>query len=88
MRNFDLVPRVHHLRRADYRKKVYCHVIGDCVIRAAMIASALKFRCCPNRLSFTGALQAIEEFAAYLRRHSGRYPEQWECVLQTIAKLT
>ncbi|RCS44658.1 hypothetical protein DTL42_17195 [Bremerella cremea] len=75
-------------RTVTVRQEIHCHLIGYNIVRAAMIASALKFQRCPNRLSFTGSLQAIEEFAASLRRRSGRYREQWECVLRTIAELT
>ncbi|PQO28701.1 hypothetical protein [Blastopirellula marina] len=70
------------------RQEIHCHLISDNIVRAAMVASALKFQRCPNKLSFTRALQAIDQFAAYLRRRSGRYLEPWECVLRTIAKLT
>ncbi|RCS40793.1 hypothetical protein DTL42_25895 [Bremerella cremea] len=41
-----------------------------------------------EQAEFYRSLQAIEEFAASLRRHSGRYIAPWECVLRTIAKLT
>ena len=73
---------------AMVRKEIHCHLIGYNIVRAAMIASALKFQHCPNRPSFTGALQAINQFAASLRRRSGRYREQWKYVPRTIAKLT
>ncbi|PQO40728.1 hypothetical protein C5Y97_05790 [Blastopirellula marina] len=73
---------------AMVRQEIHCHLIGYNIVRAAMIASALKFQCCPTKLSFTGALQAIDQFAASLRRRSGRYLEPWECVLQTISELT
>ncbi len=54
------------------RKEIHCHMIGNNLVRAAMLASALKFGCCPSRLSFTGAMQAMEEFASSMRLHSGR----------------
>jgi len=91
LRSLKTQMTMEHLRcktPAMVRKEVHCHLIGYNIVRAAMIASALKFRSSPNRLSFTGALQAIEEFASYLRRISNRYAEQWECALQTIAQLT
>ncbi|WP_146118781.1 hypothetical protein [Blastopirellula marina] len=55
---------------AMVRKEIHCRLIGYNIVRAAMIASALKFQRCRNRLSFTGALQAVDQFAAYLRRRS------------------
>ncbi|PQO37196.1 hypothetical protein DTL21_04390 [Bremerella cremea] len=79
---------IEKLRRAMVRKEIHCHLIGYNIVGAAMIGSALKSQRRPNRLSFTGSLQASEEFAAYLSRRSGRYCEQWECLLRTIAKLT
>lgn len=48
------------------RKEIHCHLIGYNLIRAAMLASALKFRLSPTRLSFAGAMQAIEEYASSL----------------------
>ena len=48
----------------------------------------LKFHLCPTQLSFTGAMQALEEFASCIRHRSGRYAEQWESLLQTISELT
>lgn len=69
-------------------KEVLCHLIGYNIVHAAIIAAALKFQRCLNKLSFTGTLQAIEEFASYLRRRASRYLEHWECVLTTIAQIT
>ncbi|QDV64127.1 IS4 family transposase [Crateriforma conspicua] len=69
------------------RKEVHCHLIGYNLIRAAMIASALKFRLSPTRLSFTGAMQALEEFAASLRLCGGRSQQQWKNLLETISEL-
>ena len=48
----------------------------------------LKFHLCPTQLSFTGAMQALEEFASCIRHRSGRYAEQWESLLKTISELT
>ena len=53
-----------------------------------MLASALKFELCPTRLSFAGAMQAVEEFASCIRLRSGRQAEQWENLLSTISELT
>lgn len=70
------------------RKEIHCHMIGFNLVRAAMLASALKYGLCPTRLSFTGAMQALEEFASSLRLQSGRRKEQWENLLETISELT
>ncbi|MCD0463181.1 IS4 family transposase [Roseiconus lacunae] len=70
------------------RKEIHCHMIGYNLVRAAMLASALKFHLCPTRLSFTGAMQALEEFASCIRLRSGRSAEQWESLLETISELT
>lgn len=91
LRSLKTQMTMEHLRcetPAMVRKEIHCHLIGYNIIRAAMIASALKFQRSPTRLSFTGALQAIAEFACCLRQRSARYLEHWECVLRTIAQLT
>lgn len=69
------------------RKEIYCHLIGYNVVRAAMLASALKFKACPVKLSFKGAMQAVEEFGATLRLRSGRRAAQWESLLATINEM-
>jgi hypothetical protein len=69
------------------RKEIHCHLIGYNVIRAAMLASALRYRLCPTRLSFTGARQAIEEFASSLHLRAGWIERQWWNVLKTISEL-
>jgi putative transposase len=69
------------------RKEIHCHLIGYNVIRAAMLASALRYRLYPTRLSFTGARQAIEEFASSLHLRSGWIEKQWWNVLKTISEL-
>jgi putative transposase len=69
------------------RKEVHCHLIGYNLIRAAMLASALKFRLSPTSLSFTGAMRAVEEFAASLRLGGTRHDQQWDSLLETIAGL-
>jgi hypothetical protein len=70
------------------RKEIHCHMIGYNLVRAAMLASSLKHGLCPTRLSFTGAMQALEEFASSLRLQSGHRKEQWENLLETISELT
>ena len=69
------------------RKEIHCHLIGYNLIRAAMLASALWYRLSPTRLSFTGAMQAIGEFASTLRVRAGRIEKQWWSVLKTISEL-
>ncbi len=70
------------------RKEIHRHRIGYNLVRAAMLASALKFHLCPNQLSFTGAMQALGEFASCVCLRSGRQSEQWENMLETISELT
>ena len=66
----------------------FSHLISYNLVRAAMVASALRFVIEPEKLSFTGAMQALEEFAATLRLQSGRQSTQWNNLLQTIRELT
>ena len=102
LRNIDLVARAHHLRKVDFRRGLKQGYLDQIVayhrperpswmgkeVRAAMLVSALKIHLCPTQLSFTGAMQALEEFASCIRHRSGRYAEQWESLLQTISELT
>ncbi|TWU17174.1 hypothetical protein Pla52o_53490 [Novipirellula galeiformis] len=53
------------------RKEIHCHMIAYNVVRCVMFASALRFKLCLSRLSFTDAMQTVEEFAASLRLGSG-----------------
>lgn len=69
------------------RKEIHCHMIGYNLVRAAILASALKFTLCPTRLSFTGAMQAVEEFAAALRLGPGQRNDQWANLLATISEI-
>lgn len=91
IRSLKTQMQMDHLRCKSpqmVRKEIHCHMIGYNLVRAAMLASALKFRLCPSRLSFTGAMQALEEFASSLRLQSGRRSEQWANLLETISELT
>jgi len=91
IRSLKTQMQMDHLRCMSpqmVRKEIHCHMIGYNLVRAAMLASALKFRLCPSGLSFTGAMQALEEFASSLRLRSGRRNEQWENLLETISELT
>jgi hypothetical protein len=69
------------------RKEIHCHMIGYNLVRAAMLASALRFNLCPSQLSFAGAMQAVEEFAASLRLGSSRREEQWDNLLEVISEI-
>ena len=91
IRSLKAQMQMDHLRCKSpqmVRKEIHCHMIGFNLVRAAMLASALKFKLCPSRLSFTGAMQAVEEFASSLRLQSGRRAEQWANLLETISELT
>lgn len=68
------------------RKEVHCHLIGYNLVRASMIASALRFSWKPTRLSFTNAMQAFEDFATSIRLQAGRVKAQWNTLLQTTAE--
>ena len=91
IRSLKTQMQMDHLRCKSpsmVRKEIYCHLVGYNAVRMAMLASALKFTICPSKLSFTGAMQALEEFGASLRLHSaGRRDQQWENLLTTISEL-
>ena len=70
------------------RKEIHCHMIGYNLVRSAMLASALGFNLCPSQLSFTGAMQALEEFAASLRLGaSSSCGRQWDNLLTVISEI-
>lgn len=69
------------------RKEIYCHMIGYNLVRCAMLASALKSKLNPWQLSFTGAMQALEEFAASLRLGTTGCDQQWSNLLDAISEL-
>lgn len=69
------------------RKEIHCHMIGYNLVRAAILASALRFNLCPTQLSFTGAMQALEEFAASLRLGSAPTERQWDNLLTVISEI-
>lgn len=90
IRSLKTQMQMDHLRCKSpqmVRKEIHCHMIGYNLVRCAILASALKFALCPSQLSFTGAMQALEEFAASLRLGSGRREEQWENLLAVISEL-
>jgi len=90
IRSLKTQMKMEHLRCQSpqmVRKEIHCHMIGYNLVRAVMLASALRFQLCPTELSFTGAMQSLEEFASCIRLRSGRYAEQWESLLKTISEL-
>ncbi|EAQ77970.1 IS4 family transposase [Blastopirellula marina] len=90
IRSLKIQMQMDHLRcksPAMVRKELHCHMIGYNLVRAAMLATALKFQLPPWRLSFNGALQAVEEFAAALRWNPKQRDPQWSNLLQTIRQL-
>ncbi|WP_052031446.1 IS4 family transposase [Novipirellula maiorica] len=90
IRSLKTQMQMEHLRCKSpqmVRKEIHCHMIGFNLVRAAMLASALKFNLCPANISFTGTMQALEEFAACLRLRSGRTAQQWDNLLESIAEL-
>jgi putative transposase len=90
IRSLKTQMQMDHLRCKSpqmVRKEIHCHMIGYNLVRAAILASALTYQRCPSELSFTGAMQAVEEFASVLRLRSGRRIEQWESLLETISEL-
>jgi hypothetical protein len=81
---------MEHLRcqsSSMVRKAIHCHLIGCNLFRTAMLASVLRYRLSPTRLSVTGVMQAIEEFASTLRVRAGRIERQWWNVLMAISDL-
>lgn len=69
------------------RKEIHAHMIGYNLVRAAVLASALRFNLSPSKLSFTGAMQAVEEFAASLRLGQARHAQQWDNLLKVISEM-
>ena len=59
------------------RKEVHYHMIGYNLVRLAMLTSALKFRTSPTKLSFTGAMRALEDFVSSLRLGGSQSTQQW-----------
>jgi hypothetical protein len=90
IRSLKTQMQMDHLRCQSpqmVRKEIHCHMIGYNLVRAAMLATALKFHLHPCQLSFTGAMQALEEFASSLRHGSQKQDGQWESLLEIISEL-
>ena len=91
IRSLKTQMQMDHLRCKSppmVRKEIHCHMIGYNLVRGAMLAAALKFELAPCQLSFSGAMQAVEEFASSLRLGSQNHLAQWDCMLKTISELT
>ena len=69
------------------RKEVHCHMIGYNLVRASMVACSLRSRRSVEQLSFTNAMQVLEEFANCLRLKLPRVRDQWKLLLETIAEV-
>ena len=85
IRSLKTQMQMDHLRCKSpqmIRKEIHCHMIGFILVRAAILAAALRFHLCPTRINFTGAMQALEEFASSLRLQSGRAQSQWTIYLK------
>lgn len=90
IRSIKTQMQMEHLRcksPQSVRKEIHCHLIGYNLVRAIIIASALKYQLSPANLSFTGAMQALEEFATTLRTKAGRQDEHWENLLKSISEI-
>ena len=90
IRSLKTQMQMDHLRCKSpkmVRKEILCHMIGYNLVRCTMLASALKFSLRPWQLSFTGAMQALEEFAASLRLASQLCDQQWHNLLETISEI-
>jgi putative transposase len=91
IRSLKTQMQMEHLRcksPATVRKEIHCHMIGYNLVRAAMLASALRFNLLPSQISFTGAMEAIEEFAASLRNQTEHRTALWKHLLITISEIT
>jgi hypothetical protein len=90
IRSLKTQMQMEHLRCKSpsmVRKEITCHMVGYNLVRATMIASALNAGIPPHSISFTGAMQAIEEFAASLRYTSQDKERRWLKLLESIAKI-
>ncbi len=62
-------------------------MIGCNLVRAAVLATALRFALCTSQLSVTGAMQAVKEFAASLRFGTSKRDAQRDNLLRSISEL-
>lgn len=90
IRSLKTQMQMDHLRCKSpqmVRKEIHCHMIGYNLVRCAMLASALKFGLQPWQLSFTGAMQLVEEFAASLRYAPNGHIAQWNNLLLALSEM-
>lgn len=90
IRSIKTQMQMDHLRCKSpsmVRKEIHCHLIGFNLVRRVIAVSARKFRWKPTQLSFSNALQALEEFAASLRLRARYAKQHWDNLLQTIAEI-
>ncbi len=90
IRSLKTQMQMDHLRCKSPKmvhKEILCHMIGYNLVRCAILASALTYDLRPWQLSFTGAMQALEEFAASLRLATQPSDNQWNNLLKTISEI-
>jgi len=90
IRSLKTQMQMEHLRckrPSMVHKEITCHMIGYNLVRATMMAAALKAETQPHLISFTGAMQAIEEFAASLRYVGRSKQQRWQQMLESIAEI-
>jgi hypothetical protein len=90
IRSLKTQMQMEHLRckrPSTVRKEISCHMIGYNIVRATMAASALTTGVAPHLISFTGAMQAIDEFAASLRYRTQDKLRRWQQMLEAVAEI-
>lgn len=90
IRSIKTQMQMEHLRCKSptmVRKEIHCHLIGFNLVRRVIAISARKFRWNPTQLSFTNALQALEEFATSLRLRARYARQHWDNLLRTVAEI-
>ncbi|WP_236696780.1 IS4 family transposase [Rhodopirellula islandica] len=91
IRSLKTQMQMDHLRckkTSSIRKEIHAHMIGYNLVRSAILAASLRFDRCPSKLSFTGAMQSLEDYGNYLRLGSGEPDKQWSSMLKTISELS
>lgn len=90
IRSLKTQMQMEHLRchsPSMVRKEIHCHLIAYNIVRAAIVQAASVFGYLPAQLSFTAAMQAVEEYAAARRLGAGPVQPQCENLLQSIASV-
>ena len=88
IRSLKTQMQMEHLRcqcPSMVRKEIHAHLIAYNLVRAAMLHSARSSGLSPTQLSFTAALQALEEYATARRLGAGSAQSQWQNLIATIA---